>query len=193
MKEVGPELTRLLQELDAPACTTCCQCGKHLDGSLSIVIADADQAFEACDADSISQQWKVVADAFQARYPEGRILDRKGIEEITKAQEGGYGAGWWCLSLPEVHRALVMFTLMTVVSAAGRFYVLRCICIGGVMSSAAVAVSLGAQEYTWFSLGGHRRSGYDFGPRRPKQCISWRRYVDDVMAASRRFCSTCVL
>ena len=56
---------------------------------------------------------------------------------------------------------------------------IRGIPIGGVKSSAAVAVVLGAAELGW--LGQHEehlRLGFQFRGRAVRSCISWRRYVD---------------
>ena len=61
------------------------------------------------------------------------------------------------------------------------------------MSSAAVAVSLGIQEYQWFVFNKHKKLGYDFDGRPAQTWISWRRHVDDILGCSRAFCSRCVL
>ena len=58
------------------------------------------------------------------------------------------------------------------------------------MSSAAVAVVLGAAELVWLDQQEkHRQLGFHFGERLVRCCISWKRYVDDVVVGSRVFCS----
>ena len=66
---------------------------------------------------------------------------------------------------------------------------IRGIPIGGVMSSAAVAVVLGAAELVWLDQRQkHRQLGFLFGECPVRSCISWKRYVDDVVVGSRVFC-----
>ena len=62
-----------------------------------------------------------------------------------------------------------------------------------VMSSAAVAVVLGAAELGW--SGQHEEHlglGFHFRERAVCSCISWRRYVDDELIGSRVFCDSCI-
>ena len=193
MKDVGAELRGLQEEVCAPATDRCLRCCTPLFGELSVVVADADQAFEACCAEDIAGLWRDAEAAYRARGASNAILVRKGPQERVQVAEQGFSNGWWHLPLSVLARALIAFTLMTVVLAVGRLYVLQGICIGGVMSSAAVAVSLGGQEHRWFDLGGHRRLGFPLGPGPVRTYISWRRYVDDCIAISKCFCSECVL
>ena len=61
-----------------------------------------------------------------------------------------------------------------------------------VMSSAAVAVVLGAAELVWLDQQEkHRQLGFHVGERLVRSCISWKRYVDDVVVGSRVFCCSC--
>ena len=70
---------------------------------------------------------------------------------------------------------------------------IRCIPIGGVMSSAAVAVVLGAAELVWLDQRQkHRRLGFHFRERPVRSCISWKRHVDDAVVGSRVFCCSCI-
>ena len=70
---------------------------------------------------------------------------------------------------------------------------IRGIPIGGVMSSAAVAVVLGVAELGWLGQHeGHLKLGFHFRGRAVCNCISWRRYVDDVLAGSRVSCDGCI-
>ena len=70
---------------------------------------------------------------------------------------------------------------------------IRGIRIGGVVNSTAVAVVLGAAELGWLGQHEeHHRLGFHFRGRAVRGCISWRRYVDDVLVASRVFCDSCI-
>ena len=61
------------------------------------------------------------------------------------------------------------------------------------MSFAAVAVVLGAAELVWLDQRQkHCRLGFLFGGRPVRSCVSWKRYVDDVVVGSRVFCCSCV-
>ena len=61
------------------------------------------------------------------------------------------------------------------------------------MSSAAVAVVLGAAELVWLGQRQkHRQLGFLFGERPVRSCISWKRYVDDVVVGGRVFCYSCI-
>ena len=64
---------------------------------------------------------------------------------------------------------------------------------GGIMSSAAVAVVLGAAELVWLDQQQkHRRLGFHFKGRPVRSCMSWKRYADDVVVGSRLFCCGCI-
>ena len=77
-------------------------------------------------------------------------------------------------------------------SASGRWQI-RGIPIGGVMSSAAVAVVLGAAELVWLDQQQkHWELGFHFQGRPVRNCISWKRCVDDVVVGSRVFCCSCI-
>ena len=61
------------------------------------------------------------------------------------------------------------------------------------MSSAAVAVVLGAAELVWLDQQQkHSELGFHFRGRPSRSCISWKRYVDDVVVGSRVFCCCCI-
>ena len=101
--------------------------------------------------------------------------------------------GGYLFTTPVLARALFSFTSVSLVMLGSMVWQIRGIPIGGVMSSAAVAVVLGAAELGW--LGQHEehlRFGFHFRGRAVRSCISWRRYVDDVLAGSREFCDDCI-
>ena len=61
------------------------------------------------------------------------------------------------------------------------------------MSSAAVAVVLGAAELVWLDQQQkHSELGFHFRGRPVRSCISWKRYLDDVVFGSRVFCCSCI-
>ena len=180
-------------ELVAPPLPCCAKFNLPLHGKLTVVLADADQAFEAVSAADVGPQWCTLAEERAKMFSSEMILVRKGNTDIAKVTRGSYGNGWWMLTLPQLHPALVVFTMATFVTVVGRVYLLQGICIGGVLSSAAVAVALGAHQFSWFRLGGYRRLQYPIDPWGPKACITWRRYVDDLIGCSRMLCARCVL
>ena len=90
-------------------------------------------------------------------------------------------------------QALFSFTSVSLVMLGSTVWQIRGAQIGGVMSSAAVAVLLGAAEIVWLDQRQkHRRLGFLFGWRPVRSCISWKRYVDDVVVGSRVFCCSCI-
>ena len=61
------------------------------------------------------------------------------------------------------------------------------------MSSAAVAVVLGAAELVWLDQQQkHWELGVHLWGRPVRSCISWKRYVDEVVVGSRVFCCSCI-
>ena len=70
---------------------------------------------------------------------------------------------------------------------------IRGIPIGGVMSSAAVAVVLVAAKLVWLDQRQkHRQLGFLFGERPVRSYKPWKRYVDGVVVGSRVFCGSCI-
>ena len=86
-------------------------------------------------------------------------------------------AGWFSFSTPVLAWALFSFTSLSLVMLRSMVWQIRSIPVGGVMSSAAVAVVL---------------LGFHFWERPVRSCISWKRYVDDVVVGSRVFCCSCI-
>ena len=60
MKDVARALHELQEELSAPPSPACVRCGCPLHGQLQIVLADIDQAFEACEAKGILDDWAII-------------------------------------------------------------------------------------------------------------------------------------
>ena len=94
------------------------------------------------------------------------------------------GRGWLSISTPVLARALFSFTSVTLVMVGSTVWQIRCIPTGEVMSSAAVAVVLGAAELAWLDQQQKHRP--------VRSCISWKTFLDDVVVGSRVFCCSCV-
>ena len=60
------------------------------------------------------------------------------------------------------------------------------------MSSACVSIALGAAEHRWFHKKTYVCMGYPISPYHVQSVRSWRRYVDDLLAVSRRLCRECM-
>ena len=66
--------------------------------------------------------------------------------------------------------------------------------IGGVLSGAAVGVRLGAEESRFIAAGQTETlRRHRFVRAWPGKTIRWKRYVDDLCAASHTHCSECIL
>ena len=166
--QLRPEVDRMFQELDTAPARCCWRCGLPLAG-LSLITADIDQAFEACSSSAVLVKI----------YP-GLSWSLRIMQNLGRSQS--FGRGWLSFSTPVLARALFSFTSVSLVVLGSMVWQNRGIPIGGVMSSAAVAVSsLGQQPE-------HSRLGFNFQGRPIRSCISWRRYVDDVLVGSRVFC-----
>ena len=193
MKTAAPALRQLLGELTEPPTDRCMRCGQPLHGRLQIVLADADQAFEACNSDRVCRDWATIAAAYAHRTSTGGVLIRRGKADIFRSGHMGFGGGWWYLSLQHLAKSVAAFTLVSLVCVGGHTWSIDGIPIGGLMSGVCVAITLGAQEWRWFQDNpAHLRHGFVFGGRSVHTCISRRRYVDDLAGASRCFCCRCV-
>ena len=94
-------------------------------------------------------------------------------------QTGEFAVIWSWVAI--VHHsgpgALFSFTSVSLVMLASMVWQIRCIPIG-VMSSAAVAVVLGAADLGLGQHEEHLRLGFHFRRRAVRSCISWRRCAD---------------
>ena len=193
MRCARAELDAMMADLRAPATRDCCRCGRGLGGQLQLVIADADQAFEACAADRLRQDWSDVMAQYRLRTGTTDILVRRGRADVFRAGRAGFGRGWWRFTLDHLTRSILVFTALTLVSVCGHIYEMDGIPIGGLMSGVCVSVTLGAQEWRWQrDSAAHLREGFCFGASDALSFISWKRYVDDLIAISRCYCCACV-
>ena len=70
MKFARQAISDMEAELTAPACSHCCLCGRDLEGRLQGVLCDIDQAFEACSADRVLADWRLLESVGTSRYQE---------------------------------------------------------------------------------------------------------------------------
>ena len=138
--------------------------------------------------------WKRISQTFESRFSPNSILVRRGRRGLCKpGSSESFGRGWLSFTTPVLAQALFSFTSVSLVVLGSMVLQIRGIPIGGVMSSAAVAVVLGAADPGWLGqYEEHPRLGFHFRGRAVRSCISWKRYVDDVLAGSRVFCDSCI-
>ena len=79
-----------------------------------MLMADIVQAFEACEAEPLLADWRLVSARLQAATASDSILVRRGKRELTKAGPAGFGRGWWLVRAAHVERAILCSTLTMV-------------------------------------------------------------------------------
>ena len=130
-----------------------------------LITADIN-AFEAYSSSAVLPAWRRISQSFEFRFSSNSFLVRRGRRELCKpGSSQSFGRGWLSFATPVLARALFSFTSVSLVMFGSMVCQIRGIPIGGVMSSAAKAVVLGAAELGW--LGQHeehlrssrRRSG----------------------------------
>ena len=152
----------MFQELDTPPSRCCRRCGCAMS-CVSLITADIDQAFEACSASAVLPAWRHISQSYESRFSSNSVLVRRGSSCFLQAWE--VSVIW--------SRVVFVFN-----SRPG---------------PAAVAVVLGAAELVWLGQWQkHRELGFHFRGRPVRSCISWKRYVDDVVVGSRVFCCSCI-
>ena len=149
-----PALQRLVRGLPraAPGADGHCRCGRCgvvLEG-LQLVIADVDQAFEACQGHAFLPAWQQVAEEYRTLYNTNHVLVRRGPRYQAKIGGTHRSRGWWVLSLDQMAAGLQAAALGTFVFAGNLALQMHGMSIGGAMSSAAVAVKLGCEEALGF-------------------------------------------
>ena len=137
----------MFQELDTPP-SRCCWRWACAMSSVSLITADIDQAFEACSASAVSPAWRHISQSYESRFSSNSVLVRQGRRELRKlGRSQTFGRGWFSSSTPVTARALFSFPSVSLVMSM--VWQIRGIPICVVMSSAAVAVVLGAAELVW--------------------------------------------
>ena len=183
----------MFQELDTPLSRCCWRCGGYMS-CVSLITAEIDQAFEACSSSAVLPAWRRISQTCESRISSNPVFVRRGRRQLCKpGRSQSFGRGWLSFTTPVLAWALFSFTPVSSVMFSSMVWQIRGIPVGGLMSSAALAVVLGVAELGW--LGQHEehlRLGFHFGERPVRSCISWRRYVGGVLAGSRVFCDSCI-
>ena len=180
----GSSLRMLLNSLE-PCTGHCKVCGCNLCGDLQVYACDIDQAFEACSGATVSVAWAKISALFQARSQASWVQVRRGKKYQTKVGGSSWSRGWWKLSLRDLGRALQAAATGTFACIGNLTAELLGMSIGGSMSSSAVSVRLAEEEWHPFD-------------DKPEFChlhlgsVSWKRYVDDVLAMSYQVCGPCM-
>ena len=165
------ELDSMFQELDTPPSWCCWRCGCAIS-CVSLITADIDQAFEACSASAVLPAWRDISLSYESRFSSNSVLVRRGRRELCKL---GRSSVIWSrvFSTHVLVRALFSFTSVSLVMLLSMVWQIRCIPLGGVMSSAAVAVVLGAAELVWLDQQQkHWELGFHFQGRSGVFCCS---------------------
>ena len=111
---------------------------------VSVHTADIDQAFEASSSSAVLPAWRRISQTYESRFSSNYILVRRGRRELCNL-----GRGWQSLTTLVLARALFSFASVSLVMLGSMMWQIQGIPVGGVMSSAAVAVVLGAAELGW--------------------------------------------
>ena len=140
---------------------------------VGLITADIDQAFEACSASPVLPAWKHISQSCESRFSSNSVLVRRGRREVCKpGRSQSFGRGWFSFSTPVMARASFRFTSVMLGSMVWQ---IRGIPIGGVISSAAVAVLLRAAELVWLDQQQkHCESGFHFRGRPVRSCTLWK-------------------
>ena len=139
LNRAATELRDLRLSLPVDIAPACCACGQEM-GFLSIVVADADQAFEQCGASTISQAWSEVAREIARTLGVDATLVKQSRSPQTCPWTGSNPPGWFKISVLDVQRALIAFSWISLVSLGGVMYEMRGLPIGGVLSGVALSV-----------------------------------------------------
>ena len=158
------ELDSVFQELDTPPSRCCWRCGCAMS-CVSLITADIDQAFEACSASAVLPAWRHISQSYESRFSSNSVLIRRGRRGLRKpGRSQSFGRGWFSFSTPVQARALFSFRSVSLVMLGSMVWQIWCIPIGGVMSSAAVAVVFGVAELVWLDQWQkHRQLGFCCG------------------------------
>ena len=165
----------------------CKVCGKRLAQQLNVFSCDVDQAFEACNGESVSQAWAWVSQQLRQRFHVEHVQVRRGRVFAYRLGTEGWSRGWVVLTFQQVGKALRVAASTTLCSLGDVLCELSGMAIGGSCSSPAVAVRFAHEESEAFTV----RRTPKFSAVGPKD-IQWCRYVDDVLSFSRTVCSGCM-
>ena len=176
--------------LDAKATPKCRKCKCALTKT-TVITADVDQAFEACEQDPVMESWGYWQKEFektQAGNP-SEVYVKTGKKNSTTLAKRPRGRGWWCVHADHIRNALLEFTKQTYACIGSLVVAIAGLPIGAVLSSLAVSALLGYQEAKFLE-----QAHPDYGIRkgRARDEVMWLRYVDDALAASNSICPKCL-
>ena len=171
----------------------CRCCGKAING-LAVFSADIDQAFEACRAERVTPAWSRLTRRYQDKTGCSAIYVQKGTKFVYRIPtEAAWSRSWWVFTLALLAGILQAATLFNIITFSDKVVELLGLSIGGVMSAAAVSVCLGDEEAR-VVLQESQVPGFPHFESSDEllRSIFWLRYVDDLLAISRQFCSSCL-
>jgi len=161
----------------------CSHCQEATTTDLKVVTCDIDQAFESCRNSTITPAWGVIQPFYQAKYQDNNVLVARGRKNKVRHGQKGFSRVWWGLTQGALLRALLVTAMMTMVAHGNTVLVLDGLSIGGMVSAAAVAIRLAAEEAQSASLRGEYLDHVEKQRR-----MSWLRYFDDLISVSYRVC-----
>ena len=85
LDSVRQELEKDMKQLSCQATGACLRCGADLPESLSVVVTDIDQAFEACSASRVMPSWSELLQLFQ-QQTQNAVLVRKGKKKLYSSR-----------------------------------------------------------------------------------------------------------
>jgi len=186
------EVRAIVSDLEPPANDSCLRCGCTVK-NVSIVVADADQAYEQCGASLITEAWRDISAAVVHQLGTDAALVRRGKEVKTRTFSSGTPPSYFKISTADIGRALLAYCWLSLVTIGGIVYELRGLPIGGVLSGVALSILM-----AWYAMWAQRRpeqfekSGFIVSTSSSSIEIRQRRYVDDILGISRSYCRKCV-
>eukprot|EP00959_Pyramimonas_sp_CCMP1952_P133548 2792680-Pyramimonas_sp.AAC.1 len=151
MNDAAQEVRRIQAELDPPATDTCLRCGGMLR-NVSIVVADADQAYEQCNSSLIGEAWRDVSRRIVHQLGTDAALVKRGREVKTRTFSTGTPPNYFKISVSDITSTLMAYCWLSLVTIGGVVYELRGLPIGGVLSGVALSILL-----AWYELQAQRR------------------------------------
>ena len=186
-------LDTMVASLQVPGPGCCLRCRRNLGDSLQVVTMDIDQAFETIDTSLLLPRWGVISEAYSAKFGTDAIYVRKGRACAVCVSRSCSGTRWWRITADMCSRGLLAASLMTLAVLGDVVAEMSGVAIGGTMSSAAVSVALAGEEHVFEGNADLlREHGFHIGAGPLSLFISFRRYVDDIIAASRHYCGHCL-
>ena len=157
LKLAVPEFRKMLASVDrsiGPGPVVCSHCQEAVTTDLKVVTCDIDQAFESCRNSTITPAWGVIQPFYQAKYQDNNVLVARSRKNNVKHGQKGFSRDWWGLTQGALLRSLLVTAMMTMVALGNIVLVLDGLSIGGMVSAAAVAIRLAAEEAQGASLRG---------------------------------------